>query len=507
MIVKKQYALRTLIASSLLFFLMEGSATTVVWRLYESKKQFVLQRDVRIIKDVFVSTRHGYSKTTKLLVGEIIGTPEILAIVKAGGAADPALRAAARKRLYDTLLPTYQSLQQVNLKHLHFHLADLTSFLRFHRPEAFGDSLYGVRESLERANRDKVYVEGFETGRICSGFRHVYPLLDKNGEHLGSVETMLSPCALCGDIEKTTGFALECLVRRELVERTVWPSERGKYRPSLLSPAYLYESGTDEALRHNGRFRELKSALASEASERMQKNSAFALYRRGVIASFIPVANVGNEKGAGYLVGFHETGEIARIRRDMLTAWGLSSLAVTLIVILGALLLQKMLEIKKLAMRDGLTGLLNRLAVSERIRIEIARSRRAGAPLSLLYLDVDDFKKINDRYGHESGDAVLRRLADLLRRHTREADAVGRWGGEEFLICLCDTDGENARNVAEKLRGIIAASAFVHGIAVTCSFGVAVYRREEGIDDMVARADARLYEAKAAGKNRVCVDG
>jgi diguanylate cyclase (GGDEF)-like protein len=166
------------------------------------------------------------------------------------------------------------------------------------------------------------------------------------------------------------------------------------------------------------------------------------------------------------------------------------------------------LEQHRDARTDPLTGLANRRAIQERGRNDAKLARRTGRPLSLVLADFDQFKNINDRYGHEAGDAVLVKTAALLRDQLRDSDAVGRWGGEEFVVLLPATDAEGAHGVAERIRIAIARARF-DGIAEaqTISLGVAT---SQGLDDpslewdlLIKEADQRLYRAKHEGRNRV----
>jgi diguanylate cyclase (GGDEF)-like protein len=165
-----------------------------------------------------------------------------------------------------------------------------------------------------------------------------------------------------------------------------------------------------------------------------------------------------------------------------------------------------MRRINEMANHDMLTGLYNRNRLTEVIHYETERANRTGRDYALFYLDIDNFKRINDSYGHETGDNVLKKLAVVLEKSTRKMDIVGRWGGEEFLILLPETTLENAEKLAEKLRREIEATDFGIPESVTCSFGVTSYLHTEKIDHVIARADRNLYRAKLEGKNRVIGD-
>jgi len=161
-----------------------------------------------------------------------------------------------------------------------------------------------------------------------------------------------------------------------------------------------------------------------------------------------------------------------------------------------------------LATTDPLTGLLNRRAMDGRLAEEEARALRDGSPLSVIALDVDFFKHVNDKYGHPMGDAVLRDLGRLLREATRLTDHSARMGGEEFLLVCPNTDLNGAAVLAEQLRSRFEAMDHQDGevrIRVTASFGVAAMEPDHGPDvaRLLRRADRALYRAKEAGRNRV----
>ena len=160
-------------------------------------------------------------------------------------------------------------------------------------------------------------------------------------------------------------------------------------------------------------------------------------------------------------------------------------------------------QLELLATHDPLTTVLNARAFASQLAQELGRNRRYGRPLALIYLDLDDFKKVNDAHGHATGDAVLRLVADAMRSAVRQADFVGRLGGDEFGVLMPETDGSVAHSVANRLAGGIR-TVFRGTPSVTASIGVvAVTGTEAGSDELLRKADHAMYEAKRAGKDRV----
>jgi diguanylate cyclase (GGDEF)-like protein len=164
---------------------------------------------------------------------------------------------------------------------------------------------------------------------------------------------------------------------------------------------------------------------------------------------------------------------------------------------------QANLELTRLSSTDALTQIYNRVKLDAVLSKEIARATRYQSEFSVILLDIDHFKKVNDTHGHLIGDAVLVRVAHILREHIRKSDTLGRWGGEEFLLVLPETDLDKACLLAEKLRQAIAAESFPVVGHKTCSFGIAAYDPTDTVAGLVERADQALYEAKNAGRNRI----
>jgi diguanylate cyclase (GGDEF)-like protein len=158
-----------------------------------------------------------------------------------------------------------------------------------------------------------------------------------------------------------------------------------------------------------------------------------------------------------------------------------------------------------LAVTDALTGLSNRRGIDQHIRREVARVVRHGYRLSFAMLDIDHFKRVNDRFGHGMGDEVLRRVSSALAKTLRASDMAARWGGEEFLIVLTDTGIEGARLCAERIRVAVEALDIPRVGSITISAGTAELLRGEDLSITLLRADELLYKAKAAGRN--CVRG
>ena len=166
-------------------------------------------------------------------------------------------------------------------------------------------------------------------------------------------------------------------------------------------------------------------------------------------------------------------------------------------------LVEKNRELEILSVTDKLTGLANRRKLDQVLDEELIRARRYGVEFSVMLMDIDHFKRVNDTHGHAAGDLVLEAMARILRQCTRDADVVARMGGEEFVVVCRHAGLDRCQLVAEKIRAAIEAHDFSGIGRITSSFGVAVFHKDDSIASLMARADAAAYRAKAGGRNRV----
>ena len=189
-------------------------------------------------------------------------------------------------------------------------------------------------------------------------------------------------------------------------------------------------------------------------------------------------------------------------------AVGVHSVAYSLVAIgfLASVVIEYQQHLSNLATLDPLTRLLNRRGMEDTLQISLAQASRRGSPTSAIMVDIDHFKGVNDSFGHEVGDHVLRQVADVLGRLSRSSDVVARTGGEEFLLILPETELESARVLAERIREAIGERPLLvdsQRIAVTVSLGVACTVGDANLDDLSQEADRAMYLAKRGGRNRV----
>jgi diguanylate cyclase (GGDEF)-like protein len=182
--------------------------------------------------------------------------------------------------------------------------------------------------------------------------------------------------------------------------------------------------------------------------------------------------------------------------------FGTSAAAAAMLVLLLNRIGELQLRLEEAARTDALTGLPNRRVLFETLTREIGRARRREARLAVVFVDIDEFKRVNDRHGHKIGDVVLRETGAALRAGLRTYDEVCRYGGDEFVMVLPDTGAFEGHAVAERVRESVASSTFGDGLRITISLGVADFAEGMDADRLLKAADTAVYRAKRAGRNR-----
>jgi diguanylate cyclase (GGDEF)-like protein/PAS domain S-box-containing protein len=170
-------------------------------------------------------------------------------------------------------------------------------------------------------------------------------------------------------------------------------------------------------------------------------------------------------------------------------------------------LAERLALMEQLALLDSLTSLPNRRYLETQIYSHLEELRRAGWSFGILFMDIDNFKKVNDNFGHEVGDRVLKMVAGTLNANSRVFDIVGRWGGEEFVAVIHNADNQNLVEIAERFRILVATSTLtdLNSLCVTISIGGTLASSGDTLESIIRRADENLYRAKESGKNRACI--
>ncbi len=415
-----------------------------------------------------------------------------------------------REKLLKLTAPIYKQLVDQNpyLKIMHFHTPKSVSFLRVHQPDKFGDDLSSFRYIVNDVNAHKKKLIGLEVGRYGINYRVVMPVFNRKGKHLGSFEFGTDIDYIFNIFHKDYGLESILFLNKGVFKIIHENNKNIKYK-SFSDQYYVLEPSNNS----------ISNIIAPSD---LAKNYFFVKHNGAEYLVFtvtqmksITGENIGKIVFVKNMSAYDS--QIA-ILRNISIALGL------LLVLLSFYLLQKIfqhythaidtyqsqLEIKnrtlsKLSNIDHLTKAHNRRSIERVLSKELNRAKRYKKPLSVILLDLDDFKKVNDIYGHNIGDKVLKNTAKIVLEMIRESDYFGRWGGEEFLLIATETPMDKAMLLAEQIRKSINAYEFIEPSNVTCSIGIAELNNNESATEFIAKADYALYQAKDNGKNRVVV--
>lgn len=412
-------------------------------------------------------------------------------------------------KLYNLLKNDYDYMQSFGLRQLHFHLPGPVSFLRFHRPQKFGDSLVNIREDLMYVNKTKKPLSVFSEGRIFNGFRNDYPLF-KGDLFLGTVEISYSFKAMqqrLVQVDPDSAYAF--LLKKDVVGKKVFKDEKNNYRSSVLE-GWLYDKGPlqEKMILKFSQMESVDAKLKDSILPAMHsgKNDSFLIYvnKHFYIITILPVKNI-QKRVVAYILQYKLSPLIDEMYLNMRYTAIFLTLFTFMLTFITAIFVANFMQAKEASVYDLLTGIYNRRQFDIFFEQYISQHHRHNDIMSLIFFDIDHFKRVNDAYGHDVGDDVLKELAKVIKYNIRQSDIFSRWGGEEFMILLPNTSLKEAAILAEKLRQIIAKHKFPLPQQITCSFGVIEIQNDDDMHSALKRVDSLLYQAKESGRNRVCV--
>lgn len=468
-------------------------------------------QQLKIYSSAIDEIKFTYETTAKTFFELAINQPKIQKLMAKAAKGNNVEKDQARQALYLELVNNFEMFRKNGLRQLHFHLPQSVSFLRFHRPELYGDSLEDIRTTVSTVNFTHKEASGFEEGRTHNGFRHVFPIF-YNQKFVGSVEVSYSFDAIRKILEKTHPAYYQVILSSNVVKGTVFYDEQNNYIDSKISKNYYLDNDLDKNF--NAKYSKnlisaIENEIAPEATKLLPNNAPFTLTAEisgeRYLVLFNPLESYSHKK-VGYIVTYLHDPYLKSIDEHFwqffIVPLVITPIMIFLLIYVIYQLRLNSLRLKQMANYDSLTNISNRNSLSNKMQYIMASAKRYGEPLSVIFFDIDYFKKINDTFSHEYGDKALIELAQLIQKNLRESDSFGRWGGEEFLIVLPNTELSNAITVADKLRKLVEEYPFPHG-SVTCSFGIAQWSSDETQEEWINRADQMLYIAKKNGRNQV----
>ena len=487
------------------------------------------------------------SKTIYLSTQDNQKVQEILLQLKD---ADIKKREILRGELYNQLKNRYRFMKLKGVLQYHFALPDNKTFLRMHKPAQYDDDLSEIRYSFANTNKTHEPSIGFEQGKTAHAFRNTYPVFDKDGNYLCALDIGYGSEVIQTHLTELCRLHTHFLVKKEIFSVKTWERKdlKLRYIQSMEHKDYMFaitKFHTPEKLKETEGF--LTKSHKEIIDKNMTSGKSFGIYiikdKKAIITAFKPIHNIKEKKVVAYLVSYKPDPFIdttllfSKIVRSILFLL-LSALSYFIYKNVLAARKEKEfslelerkvktrtqeLEIQKIkaenaakkletmASKDFLTDLYNRRFFADLANNTISLAKRQTKDFSSLMIDIDKFKDVNDTYGHSTGDEVLKALAFMLVKNTRESDIVARFGGEEFVILLPDTDIAGAKIIAQKIRQRVEGQPLQindNSINYTISIGVSQFNKniDTVIDTVLDRADKALYKAKNIGRNQVVAE-
>ncbi len=431
--------------------------------------------------------------------------------------------ARLRARLYKKLQKTYALLRRFGVLQMHFVDADSVTILRMHKPSKFGDDLYELKYSFRQTNLTRESYSGIEGGKTFPSYRNVRPLYDSNKEYLGALDIAFSPEIIQKNLLETSNVHSHFLVHRSLLQQREWKREDGveNYVPSIESDEYvMFTDPKDEKNCSAECDKEILMFIAHERGyiqEKMHRHEKFSLYTltnsQAVIVSFLPLKSI-EGKYVAYLVSYSSSVALYKLVEDFYIINMVIILMMFLVVYIAYKSYFYNYELKHernryqlLASYDPLTKLPNRNMLFEKLKEIKARAERESTKFALLFLDLDNFKSINDTHGHQEGDRVLQYVAKVLRKILRAEDTLARFGGDEFVIVVEEFEhirdvSKIANKIIEKLKEPVDFGYAKYYIGA--SIGISIFPDDSKDEhELIRYADTAMYKAKKRGRNRV----
>ena len=469
-------------------------------------------------EDIERDAENAANRAEHLYQEEIDGSASMLGAAMEVLAADRELRQALarrdRARLLQRSAPLFAELKKkYSITHFYFSDSNRVNVLRVHQPARFGDTIN--RATTLQAQRSRQPSYGVELGPLGTfTLRMVTPWFAADGQLLGFVELGMEIDHVLRKVQHIGDAKTYVLIDKQFLDRKEW--EAGMRALGRLPD---WEQFPDVVV-NNQATEDVPGELAHGLHESLLAGQKLAEYvvagTTAYRAEFLPLKDVAGNRVGKMLLLLDVSARVrasSALTRESIWVGAIAGMSLLvffywLLGVVGKRLERDQQALRELASHDGLTGLYNHRMYYVRLDEEFIRQHRSGAPISVLLLDIDHFKLVNDHYGHLAGDMVLETLSELVMRLCRKMDIACRYGGEEITVILPETDTEGALEIAERLRRAVEAYHFELGDSknghITVSIGVATSSESLNSSmDLTESADRALYLAKDQGRNRV----
>jgi diguanylate cyclase (GGDEF)-like protein len=428
-----------------------------------------------------------------------------------------ALAQSNREALLQHAKPLFEDLRRdFNITHFYFTGTDRVNLLRVHAPLRYGDVI--ERITMNQAESSGSIMYGVELGPLGTfTLRLVSPWYDQQTQNLiGYVELGMEVDHVINKLRDFFGVQVFTIIKKEFLDRDKWEDGMLTLGRTPQWDRFPNEVASEQSMHTIPPL--LAERLAS--GEVIADNNIIDLTYQGLSyrVTVLPLYDAASRAVAQMILLTDVSAEEITARKTVYAGTFTALLVGSVLLVffywlvgrIGRRIERNEKELHELATHDGLTGLYNHRVFYSMMEEELARSGRYKHSFSLLMVDIDHFKQVNDTYGHRAGDTILHDLSKRLLGRMRSIDRICRYGGEEISVMLLETDNPTAKTIAEELRVLVEQEPFKidtgQRISIKVSIGLATFPdHAEDVSLLVANADTALYEAKESGRNRVCV--
>jgi len=475
----------------------------------------LLSKEIENLKTHYNLTTKYYKINAANTVDILKHNKEVIEILTDYIDASKTKQSLLRAKLHEILLPHYEYIQKHGVLQFHFLTPQNVTILRMHKPSKFDDDLTEFKFSYQHVNKTKKNMHGFERGKTSPSFRNVTPLFSKTGKHIGIVDVAFAPEVLQQNLYESSKIYSNFIIKKDIFDLRQWKRNDSKnnYKASIENINYV-----KYAYQKDDRDNELKQLILpskEEIKSKMSQNETFALYfiknSNVKIVSFLPIKNTQAETIA-YLVSYSDSPHIYSTLFDFYVL----NLVIILILILISMFVFKNIrhnleledekdKFHQLSQYDPLTQLPNRLLLQDRLEQSVIKANRHQSKFSILFIDLDNFKHINDAHGHTLGDKVLQVSSKIIREAIRQEDTLARIGGDEFIVIVEDVHkSKDSLVTAEKIIDAFKKPIMINktNYYIGASIGISIFPNDaDNAADLLKYADAAMYKAKNRGKN------
>ena len=497
----------------ILFILIGVSGYFMIDYMQKSKKEYYLNVQSNLLQVKYNTSYKYFNIMTKDIYAMYSNNKKLIGLFSQVANADTKKRAEIRDKMYQSLYRNYKRLNNMGITQVHFYLPNNRSFLRMYKPDKFGDDVSSLKKSVYLTNETLEEHDGFEACNFMAGLRFVYPMFDFNHKHIGSVEISYSTKELLRSITDEFVYDSHILIAKSIGKDNIIEKELElNYKNSWEAASYYVEESTHKSIGDVNLYEKInKPKLTREIAKGIKSKKSFAVVTtynyQNIIISFLPISSAYAGDNIAYAVTYTESDYLSNIKLQANYIFSLFFSILGLLYIFTLYVLSSQIKLKKLALYDTLTKLPNRALFMIEFNNELNRAVRYDTKIALLFLDLDGFKAVNDTYGHQAGDKLLKVVADRITSRIRNSDSVSRLGGDEFIIILNDIQNsvkaiDIAKEIIEEInQDIVHNHEILH---VGASIGIALYpEHSKEMEKLIKYADNMMYVSKKNGKNRV----